>query len=64
MALALHSLGPLGQIGKEAAVGIGGLNNAFGFKLDTYHNTSPPKSDAKAKQTHVMLVVVALLVPS
>ncbi len=48
MALALHfSPGPLGQIGKEgAAVGIGGLNNAFGFKLDTYHNTSPPKSDA------------------
>ncbi|MDU7556041.1 MAG: KxYKxGKxW signal peptide domain-containing protein, partial [Staphylococcus epidermidis] len=44
------SPGPLGQIGKEgAAVGIGGLNNAFGFKLDTYHNTSPPKSDAKAK---------------
>ncbi|WP_049385673.1 lectin-like domain-containing protein, partial [Staphylococcus epidermidis] len=44
------SPGPLGQIGKEgAAVGIGGLNNAFGFKLDTYHNTSTPKSDAKAK---------------
>ena len=40
----------LRQIGKEgAAVGIGGLNNAFGFKLDTYHNTSTPKSDAKAK---------------
>ena len=44
------SPGPLGQIGKEgAAVGIGGLNNAFGFKLDTYHNTSTPRSDAKAK---------------
>ena len=25
------------------------MNNAFGFKLDTYHNTSTPKSDAKAK---------------
>ena len=44
------SPGPLGQIGKEgAAVGIGGLNNAFGFKLDTYHNTSTPKPEAKAK---------------
>ncbi|HCG74272.1 putative Ig domain-containing protein, partial [Staphylococcus sp.] len=44
------SPGNLGQIGNEgAALGIGGLNNAFGFKLDTYHNTSTPKADAKAK---------------
>ncbi|MGX0341492.1 lectin-like domain-containing protein, partial [Staphylococcus hominis] len=44
------SPGALDATGKEgAAVGIGGLANAFGFKLDTYHNTSAPKSDAKAK---------------
>lgn len=44
------SPGALGQIGKEgAAVGIGGLNNAFDFKLDRYHNTSTPEADAKAK---------------
>lgn len=43
------SPGNLGEIGKEgAAVGIGGLKNAFGFKLDTFHNTSKPKADAKA----------------
>ncbi|WP_426803752.1 lectin-like domain-containing protein, partial [Staphylococcus capitis] len=45
------SPGNLGEIGKEgAAVGIGGLKNAFGFKLDTYHNTSQPKGDAKANK--------------
>ncbi|RRJ11061.1 hypothetical protein EIM20_36120, partial [Pseudomonas aeruginosa] len=45
------SPGTLGQIGKEgAALGIGGLNNAFGFKLDTYHNTSQPNSSAKANK--------------
>ncbi|MGW7900845.1 lectin-like domain-containing protein, partial [Staphylococcus shinii] len=43
------SPGALGEIGKEgAAVGIGGLKNAFGFKLDTYHNTSKPNSSASA----------------
>ena len=45
------SPGDRGEIGKEgAAVGIGGLKNAFGFKLDTFHNTSPPKGDAKANK--------------
>ncbi|HEC2186309.1 TPA: putative Ig domain-containing protein [Staphylococcus delphini] len=43
------SPGTLGQIGKEgAALGIGGLNNAFGFKLDTFHNTSKPNASASA----------------
>ncbi|PNZ39837.1 lectin-like domain-containing protein, partial [Staphylococcus lutrae] len=43
------SPGTLGQVGKAgAALGIGGLNNAFGFKLDTYHNTSQPTSTASA----------------
>lgn len=43
------SPGTLDATGKEgAAVGIGGLTNAFGFKLDTYHNTSTPKSISKA----------------
>ncbi|WP_076684528.1 lectin-like domain-containing protein, partial [Staphylococcus haemolyticus] len=43
------SPGTLDATGKEgAAVGIGGLTNAFGFKLDTYHNTSTPKSTSKA----------------
>ncbi|MCE4995702.1 lectin-like domain-containing protein, partial [Staphylococcus xylosus] len=43
------SPGALGEIGKEgAAVGIGGLKNAFGFKLDTYHNTSKPNASASA----------------
>ncbi|MCI2773821.1 lectin-like domain-containing protein, partial [Staphylococcus petrasii] len=37
------SPGKVDDTGKEgAAVGIGGLANAFGFKLDTYHNTSRP----------------------
>lgn len=45
------SPGDRGEIGKEgAAVGIGGLKNAFGFKLDTFHNTSQPKGDAKANK--------------
>ncbi|RQX32374.1 lectin-like domain-containing protein, partial [Staphylococcus capitis] len=43
------SPGNLGEIGKEgAALGIGGLKNAFGFKLDTYHNTSNPGNASKA----------------
>lgn len=43
------SPGALGETGKEgAAVGIGGLKNAFGFKLDTYHNTSKPSASASA----------------
>lgn len=43
------SPGVLGETGLNgAAVGIGGLSNAFGFKLDTYHNTSKPNSAAKA----------------
>ncbi|WP_188350585.1 lectin-like domain-containing protein, partial [Mammaliicoccus stepanovicii] len=43
------SPGALGQTGLQgAALGIGGLNNAFGFKLDTYHNTSKPAAAAKA----------------
>ncbi|MEB6610607.1 KxYKxGKxW signal peptide domain-containing protein, partial [Staphylococcus borealis] len=45
------SPGKIDDTGKEgAALGIGGLNNAFGFKLDTYHNTSQPKADAKANK--------------
>ncbi|MEJ7424619.1 lectin-like domain-containing protein, partial [Staphylococcus warneri] len=45
------SPGTLGQIGKEgAALGIGGLNNAFGFKLDSYHNTSQPNASASANK--------------
>lgn len=44
------SPGVLGETGLNgAAVGIGGLSNAFGFKLDTYHNTSTPNASAKAK---------------
>ena len=40
----------MGETGLNgAAVGIGGLSNAFGFKLDTYHNTSTPNASAKAK---------------
>lgn len=43
------SPGVLGETGLNgAAVGIGGLSNAFGFKLDTYHNTSKPNAAAKA----------------
>ncbi|WP_238989596.1 lectin-like domain-containing protein [Staphylococcus sp. MI 10-1553] len=45
----VFSPGPLGQTGKRgAAVGFGGLKDAFGFKLDTYHNTSKPKAGASA----------------
>ncbi|MEJ7419059.1 putative Ig domain-containing protein, partial [Staphylococcus warneri] len=45
------SPGSVGQIGKEgAALGIGGLNNAFGFKLDSYHNTSQPNASASANK--------------
>lgn len=43
------SPGKVDDTGKEgAAVGIGGLANSFGFKLDTYHNTSTPAASAKA----------------
>ncbi|MEJ7542137.1 lectin-like domain-containing protein [Staphylococcus intermedius] len=47
----VFSPGPLGEVGKKgAAVGFGGLNSAFGFKLDTFHNSTQPKAgdDANA----------------
>ena len=36
----------LGQSG--ASVGMGGINAAFGFKLDSWHNTSNPNADQNA----------------
>ncbi|MFC0138366.1 serine-rich repeat glycoprotein adhesin SasA, partial [Staphylococcus petrasii] len=43
------SPGKIDDTGKEgAALGIGGLKNAFGFKLDTFHNTSTPKAGSQA----------------
>ncbi|MFH0716848.1 putative Ig domain-containing protein [Staphylococcus delphini] len=42
----VFSPGPLDQSGRQgAAVGFGGLQDAFGFKLDTYHNTRQPKAN-------------------
>ncbi|MBS4457384.1 GA-like domain-containing protein, partial [Tuanshanicoccus lijuaniae] len=31
-----------------ASIGLGGIPNSFGFKLDTWHNTSAPDADQKA----------------
>ena len=46
-----------GVVGLDgASIGLGGIPNSFGFKLDTYHNTSTPngaaKSDADPKFPH------------
>lgn len=38
-----------GVVGLDgASIGLGGIPNSFGFKLDTYHNTSNPNAAAKA----------------
>ncbi|MBF0716118.1 lectin-like domain-containing protein, partial [Gemelliphila palaticanis] len=31
-----------------ASIGLGGINNSFGFKLDTFHNTTRPRTDVKS----------------
>ncbi|MEQ9810940.1 lectin-like domain-containing protein, partial [Streptococcus jiangjianxini] len=38
--------GDVGQSG--ASIGLGGIPNSFGFKLDTWHNTSTPNAAQKA----------------
>ncbi|MHA2817669.1 lectin-like domain-containing protein, partial [Streptococcus agalactiae] len=40
------ALGTIGLSG--ASIGLGGLPNSFGFKLDTWHNTSNPNVNQKA----------------
>ena len=38
-----------GVVGLDgASIGLGGIPNSFGFKLDTYHNTSTPNGAAKS----------------
>ena len=38
-----------GVVGLDgASIGLGGIPNSFGFKLDTYHNTSTPKGTVKS----------------
>ncbi|MGT2832559.1 GA-like domain-containing protein [Streptococcus halotolerans] len=38
-----------GTVGKSgASIGLGDIPNSFGFKLDTWHNTSAPEADQKA----------------
>ena len=38
-----------GVVGLDgASIGLGGIPNSFGFKLDTYHNTSTPNASAKS----------------
>ena len=38
-----------GVVGLDgASIGLGGIPNSFGFKLDTYHNTSNPNAAAKS----------------
>jgi len=38
-----------GAVGLDgASIGLGGIPNSFGFKLDTYHNTSTPNGAAKS----------------
>ena len=38
-----------GVVGLDgASIGLGGIPNSFGFKLDTYHNTSTPNAAAKS----------------